>query len=375
MYTVRSSFKKIFFLIVIFAYTKTSLIAQSKQVIGRCGGSYFVTHPAFTDKDQDGLSDTLEQVLLHHFVPTIIQFTDEKCPGPSIGTANSTDTNLVVCRIFPLFQQYIASNDVSLIQNNPSPLINEKCLHAGLVWYDNLIVIYGAVLYGRDCGLHGHIGDIEGFSVSIKYIGSNDDLSWRYDTSLNNWEGVKIQTISHAGTFCEEIETFPYLSSRCPNGKDTVFASPNKHGNYLTKHGCNSSFICNPSCNNTPSVKKIKIINVGELAAPLITDLGIYYSGYGGENPWSNTKFLAGGAGTIKAKMLKAWSSDFVFGQTINSCNDICSIYNNCYNFGSKECASCINDCQSIDPAHTGCNSPVFNCSGPTSNPSKSEIK
>ena len=263
MFEISTLLKKIVLILSVFSFSYLSVIAQNTQVISRCGGSYLVTPSPFTDNDLDGLSDTMEQVLLQQFIPVFIQFSDENCPGPSTGTSNPTDSNLVVCRVFPLLQQYTASNDVALIQNSPSSLINEKCLHTGLVWYDNLIVIYGALLYGKDCGLNGHTADVEGFSISVKYVGSNDDISWRSDTNMNNWEGVTIQTISHAGTICQIVETFPYLSNSFPSGKDTILASPNKHGNYLTKSQCNNSFICNPGCNNTPSVKNIKIVNVG----------------------------------------------------------------------------------------------------------------
>lgn len=355
-------FRKIFFLLAIIFCARMFSFSQTFQVMSRCGGSNSVSLPSFNDNDMDGLSDTLENLLLQHFVPTFIQFSDEGCPGLSVGTSAITDTNLTVCRIFPLFQQYTAGNNVSEIQSWPQAIVNERCLTTGLTWYENQIVIYGAVLYGKDCGLSGHTADVEAFSVLLKYKGNADDISWRSDTTLANWEGVTIQTISHASTFCEIVETYPYKSISSPTGKDTVFISPDKHGNYLTIPGCNSSFFCNPGCNNTPFVKSVTVINVGEEAAPFVTDLGLYYSGYAGENPWSDTNFLGGGAGTIKAKLLSAWRSSFVGGQTITTCNDICAIYDSCYSCGTAQYNACINACQSISLGQAGCNNPTFDC-------------
>ncbi len=332
MYPFRLPFKKIFFIHAALICFKISITAQNIEVIGRCGGSYSKRLPAFTDKDKDGLSDDLELALLNKFVPIFIQFKNEDCPGPAMGASNLADSNLAVCRIFPLFQQYTADNNVSEIKDFPEPLVNKRSLHSGLVWYDNQIIIYGAVLYGRDCGLHGHFGDVEGFAISLKYTGIDNSLSWRSDTNLTNWEGLRIQTISHAGTFCQTIETFPYRSSKFPKGKDTVFVSPDKHGNYLTIQGCNSTFICNPRCNGSLETKKIKIVNVGEASAPFVTDLGLFYKGYKGESPWSSSNFLNGGAGSIRAKILREWRSDFVIGEPIKSEMDINKIYKSCNN-------------------------------------------
>ncbi len=360
MFSNKTFLAKILFFLSIYWCIRGAAIAQTTEVIDHCGGSHSVTLPYFTDNDQDGLSDTLENILLQHFVPTFIQYNDDDCSGLSTGTSGMTDTNLVVCRIFPLFQQYISGSNVSSIQAIPSPLVNEKCLYAGLTWYDNRVVIYGTVLYGRDCGLNGHIADVESFSILLKYTYSSDDLMWRYDTTLNHWQGITIQTIAHAGTLCQSVETYPYRSNEFPNGKDTIFVSPDKHGNYLTIPICNDSF-CNPDCNDTSSVKNIRIINAGEVTAPLITDLGIYYTGYSGESPWSDTNFLGGEAGTIKEKLLTSWRSDFISGQTINSCNDICSIYYGCYNCVDAYTA-CNDTCQNISSTQTGCNVPVYEC-------------
>jgi len=350
--------------------------AQTFNAVNRCGGATSLDIPDFIDDDFDGLSDQLEQILLNTYVPKFVQFSDDDCPGPSTGTSNPADSNLVVCHIFPLFQQYVNGSTAPVLYNEPAALVNEKCLEAGISWFENTVMIYGALLYGRDCGLTGHTADVEGFAVSIHYTGTSDGIAWRSDTDLNHWEGYKIQTTSHAGTICEGIETFPFRSNTNPNGKDTIYPSPDKHGNYLTRAQCGSSFICDPACNNPFTLKKIKIINVGEENNPFVSDLGLYYSGYAGESPWSNNDFLNGGAGAIKDKMLREWRTDFMQGQPINNCSDICVLYNNCYNCGNDIYNTCISDCQNISNNQTGCNSPAYNCPVNISeNNSQDEIK
>lgn len=278
------------------------------------------------------MDDVLEQKLVERFLPTFIQFDNESCPGPA--TDGTGDTNLVVCRIYPLPQQYTISSDLDSVLIHPMPLVPAAGLTLNLIWYQPLIIVNAALLYGKDCGLLGHTSDVEGFTYSLKYIGADSVAGWMYDTAMTNWMGGTIQTVSHAGTPCQHKETYPYKSLQFPNGKDTIYASPDKHGNYLTTSGCGSSFICNPGCGGVPSVKKTKAVNIGEPNASLVVDLGPYYAGYAGEDPWSTAKFLEnqdGDAGTISSKMIKEQTSDFIQGQKITSQSQICEIYNGCY--------------------------------------------
>lgn len=300
--------------------------------MGRCGGTEAVTIPTIVDNDGDGMDDTLEQLLVEHFLPTFIQFDNESCPGPA--TDGTGDTNLVVCRIYPLPQQYAISTNLDSVVVHPTALVPAAGLITNLIWYKPLIIVNAALLYGKDCGLLGHTSDVEGFTYSLKYIGADSAAGWMYDTNMANWMGGTIQTVSHAGTPCQHKETYPYKSLQFPNGKDTIYASPDKHGNYLTTSGCGSSFICNPGCGGVPATKKTKAVNIGEPNASLVADLGVYYAGYAGEDPWSNTAFLEsqdGDAGTIRAKMIKEQNSDFIQGQKITSQSQICELYNGCY--------------------------------------------
>lgn len=304
---------------------------QHVAVMSRCGGVDTVVIPNIIDNDHDGMDDRLEQKLLNKFMPVVIMFSDESCPGPALdGTG---DTNLIVERISPYPGQYTRSSSLDSVLIHPVPVVAAKHLYAGLIWYNPFIMVHCVVLYGQDCGALGHTADVEGFHFSLKYIGPDTLAGWMYDTIMTNWMGVTIQSISHDATLCQHIETRPYKSALFPTGVDTVYASPDKHGNYLTIGDCNGSFICNPGCNNTQIRKHTVNVNIGEPTASLVPDLGAYYPAYIGNDPWSTSNFLSsqgGNAGTIAAKMERALSSDFAVGQTLTT-PQICPIYLNCY--------------------------------------------
>lgn len=233
-----------------------------------------------------------------------------------------------------------------------------------MIWINNHIIIRGAILYGRDCGLNGHVADVESFTITLKYIGT-DETGMRHDTVLSNWMGDKIQTISHAGTFCEKKETLNYRSNNFPNGKDTIYCSPDKHGNYLTLGKCNSSFICDNACVGDRTLKKVKILNAGENQNPLISDMGSFYSLYAGEDPWSNNDFLVsqgGDAGTIKSKLTTPITFELLNHRILSNCDSICNIYNQVYACGISALTNCKLACNNLQPDTTGKYLPDYDC-------------
>lgn len=355
--------KKIFFFAICLFTSFLLLSQQQYPEINPCGGTSVVSI-SISDNDSDGMDDGLEQILLNKFMPVFIRFNDDGCPGPSPTGATGNDTNLVVCRIFPIPPQYTEGSGVQLISLNPTEVVSEKNLKTGLVWYEPTIIAHCALLYGKDCGLTAHTADVEGFTFTLRYIG-NIPGGWRYDTTLSNWTGMFIQTVSHAGTLCEKIETLPRLSPDFPNGSDSILASPDKHGNYLTVAKCNSGFLCDPACNGTKIEKTVKIINAGEENAPFVNDLGSFYYEYAGENPWGTANFLdgmGGSAGAIKDKLLKDLSDDFIQGKPLDSCFRICQLYDACFYCGSIAYDECVFSCDTVTPDINGDLTPFYDC-------------
>jgi hypothetical protein len=330
--------KKLLYLFVIICVPQFIFSQKTVAVISPCGGVDSVIIPTIIDNDYDGMDDVLEQKLLNTFMPTVVQFNNESCPGPALN--GTGDSNLIVCHIYPYPQQYTNSSNLDSVKTHPQALVPKHGVVTGLIWYAPLIKVNTAVLYGQDCGLAGHTADVEGFEFSIKYIGTDSAAGWMYDLNMQNWAGAEIQTTSHAGTLCEQVETYPYKSAQNPNGLDTVYASPDKHGNYLTISGCGASIICNPGCGGTQIKKNVKNINLGEPNAPLVTDLGNIYPAYTGNDPWSTTNFLntqGGNAGAIRDKMIKPLTAVFAQGNTIASHSQICTLYNHCFGNGHTD--------------------------------------
>lgn len=357
--------KQIFQRLVIPMLMILSLALSAQQrvgVVSRCGGTDSVTIPTIVDNDLDGMDDRLEQRLLNYFMPVIIQYNSENCPGPALN--GTGDSNLVVCHIYPLPGQYsMGAISPDSIKVHPVALVGDTGLVTGMIWYDPVIIVHCAVLYGQDCGLNGHSADVEGFSFTLKYIGTAA-AGWMYDTILSNWMGAKIQTVSHAYTICEQVETYPYKSSVSPTGKDTVLSSPNKHGNYLTYSQCGASFICNPACTGIPSVKVVKIVNVGERNASLAPDLGAWYPAYAGESAWSTSNFLAsssGNAGLISDETARALDATFDVGQKLDTASQICELYRSCYSCGDSIYNACLASGAGVAPGTTGF-SPGYHC-------------
>jgi hypothetical protein len=319
---------KLIFSILSLLVPYLSSAQQHVAVISRCGGVDTVVIPNITDNDHDGMDDHLEQMLLDKFMPPVMMFSNENCPGPALN--GTGDTNLIATRISPYPQQYTWSSTPDSVQVHPVPLVAARHLVPGMIWHNHFIMVHTAVLYGQDCGLLGHQADVEGFHFSLVYTGPDSAAGWMYDTIMNRWVGATIQSVGHDGTACQQIQTLPYRSYLNPSGADTIYASPNKHANYLTVPGCNSPFICNPNCNSAQTRKITINVNLGEPGAPLVNDLGTYYAAYGGQNPWGTTNFLNGGAGTIAAKMERALTTDFVHGTAITAAQ-ICPLYFYCY--------------------------------------------
>lgn len=315
-------------LLVILGSTVYLSAQQQVTIVSPCGGWDTISIPQIIDNDLDGMDDGLEQQLLDNFMPYIVQYVSDNCPGPN--TDGTGDTNLVVSRIFPIPQQYTSTSNIDSVKLHPAPIVPAHGLTIGLVWYNTIVKINSALLYGKDCGLIGHTADVEGFNFSVKYTGTLP-AGWMYDTNMQNWAGVTIQTISHAGTLCEAVETQPYRSAANPMGKDTIYPSPDKHGSYLTVSQCSSNIICDPSCSGAFTRHKVKNINLGEPNAPLVSDLGTIYAPYAGEDPWGTNDFLSGGAGTVASKMNLDLNTTFVVGSALSSQTMICNRYTQCY--------------------------------------------
>ncbi|MBI5537135.1 MAG: hypothetical protein HY898_30715 [Deltaproteobacteria bacterium] len=181
------------------------------------------------DSDADGIPDDLEDELAHAYFPFYSLSAHDRCPLHGV-----------------------------LYRLSPHPRSPDKIL----IRYD--------VLYQHDCGLRGHVGDSELFSVLA-------------DPSVPAPQGIlAVRTVAHHGTLCESVMT----CGRLPGCKScswalrdgqrypVVFSSANKHGSYLSEEICSFSFVCDfGGCSRQAVAAAPPMTNAGEPGNSMVADL------------------------------------------------------------------------------------------------------
>lgn len=212
------------------------------------------------DADSDGIDDGVEAVMATDYFPYLSLDPTDQCPLQG-----------VVYRL------------------TPHPLDASK-IH---IWYD--------LLYERDCGLNGHVGDDEVFGVMA-------------DPQVAAAAGIlAVRAISHQATLCERTTTCGTLPGceACTIGtvmRPVVFSSKNKHGGYVKESTCDQNVVCDSGgCTLAAAPATPPMVNAGEPAAPLVSDLtaqGFITAANGwteqalfGFDPWGSPDF--GSAGNV----------------------------------------------------------------------------
>jgi hypothetical protein len=213
------------------------------------------------DLDQDGLPDSYEAQVAGDYLPIIAIHPEDGCPLGGI-----------------------------VFRARPHPE-NPTLIH---IIYDHL--------FEKDCGLTGHVGDNEVFSVTINPA---KPLS----------EGVTfMRAISHQGTICAKDTACGVCDNTqaCETGDDggvtrpILYSSKDKHGGYVTLAECNQ-WTCFDQCSAAPRTV-VQLVNAGEPGAHLTEDLtaaGLITSANGWTeqtlfnfNPWEAGKEF-GTAGVV----------------------------------------------------------------------------
>jgi len=180
------------------------------------------------DLDLDGIDDGVEAALALEYLPFISIHPDDECSRHG-----------VIYRLSP---------------HPDEPSYN-------MIWYD--------VLYELDCGLNGHVGDNETFSVVI-------------DPEVPAPAGIlAVRAISHEGTLCEQTTTCGSLTGcgACDTAEKrgvvfpVVFSSKNKHGGYVDEGTCDLRVVCDFGGCAIGTFTEPPLVNVGEPDAPLVSDL------------------------------------------------------------------------------------------------------
>lgn len=221
-------------------------------------------HPSANDLDGDGLDDARELSLARDYFPYYSSSGHDRCQKHGV-----------------------------LFRARPHPADPSKVA----LWY--------VVLYQRDCGLNGHLGDDEVFGELI-------------DPALPPPAGIlALRAISHQNTLCESVTSCGTLPGYRPcatakkDGKDypVVFSSLDKHGTYVDERVCSWSFICDArGCPLSSRPDSPEFANAGEPGFPLTQNLSLHgfithENGWNDLqlfdfNPWSGARF--GKAGDVR---------------------------------------------------------------------------
>jgi hypothetical protein len=228
-----------FRLATLFLILTLCTIAAYPQQPGLTAGSWEETTSA--DLDGDGIPQNLELQLARHFFPTIWYDSGEDTSSPG-------------------------GNHNHRVNNQPGRLLFRVRPHPQSPAH---IAISYALLYRVDGG-EGfgatwacHMGDVEPFAITLKP-----------DSSCALGYGMQsIKTWAHEGTSGEHAMT--RYASGCNWGfsvsavsfTDTVFASENKHGNYLTDSACDGGLGGLENCDTDWTAADVNAwigLNVGE---------------------------------------------------------------------------------------------------------------
>jgi hypothetical protein len=227
---------------------------------------------AIVDLDGDGLDDAFETQIATDYMPYLSVASNDGC-----------------------------TLDGMVVRVRPHPADATKIL----IVYDHL--------FEHDCGLGGHVGDDEVFGVAI-------DPARPAPTGI-----LAVRAVSHQATPCERDSQCSTCSgdsrAACDRTADggamwpVVYSSKDKHGTYATMGQCSLIGTCFDQCSLNTARARPSVINVGEPAHHLVSDLttqGFITAANGWTeatlmnfDPWNPTQDF-GGAGNIASDLVDA---------------------------------------------------------------------
>jgi hypothetical protein len=225
--------------------------------------------PPPVDSDGDGISDADEARLMRDYLPYLSVDPDDGCPRAGL-----------------------------LYRLRPHPQAPALVFAAGIM------------LFETDCGAGGHVGDNEGFALTI-------DPTKPAPTGI-----LAVRAISHRDTLCENITTcgscagLDACTTATRNGAPypVVFFSLGKHGGYMSESACDGACFLTNWCSLRATPVEPPLVNAGEPDHPLVSNLttqGFITAANGWTeadlmnfDPWADVDF--GGAGNVRSQLLDA---------------------------------------------------------------------
>lgn len=218
---------------------------------------------AHVDADQDGLSDALEQSLLVQFRPTFI-----------VGKQDCSD-------IPGEFRRGVEKpepvTENGTIYGQVSPSKTSVGLPTAEIHYYHL--------WRRDCGAHGHPLDTEHVSVLVRASDSH--------IASATWKALYWYAAAHEHTVCDVSQIARASTLHAEDHGAQVWISPGKHASYLNQALCQGG--CGADkCVNMIALAPGKLINLGEVGAPMNGSLFISSTAWPLAGKMATTNFPAG---------------------------------------------------------------------------------
>ncbi len=194
------------------------------------------------DRDRDGLDDRLELQLATRHLPALHQYAADgerdQCLAP-----------------------------------DPRPILF-RARPARIAPPREVVGITYVLLYAEDCGGLGHRGDSEAFTLFLARDAGQD------------WRPVGAIAVAHQGTEAERLSV---------GDGHGIWISRNKHANYATLEACADNDLANDMCAADGPGPRVRLLNVGEPAAPLARDAGEVWNRARGVRIWDHGQLFEGG--------------------------------------------------------------------------------
>jgi hypothetical protein len=219
--------------------------------------------PAPLDSDRDGLSDVLEQKLLHQFTPDFqiarhdcSDFPAEFMPG-SLDPQVKAENRTIYGQVFPARDSTVGH-----------PVAEIHFYH----------------LWRQDCGSHGHPLDTEHVAVLVR--ASSPDLA------IATWTAVYWYAAAHENTVCDVSQIARASTLKAEDHGAKIWISPGKHASYLNetlcRKGCGSD-----RCEQMIPLHVEALINLGESSHPMNDSVFIASSRWPLREKMQNSNFPA----------------------------------------------------------------------------------
>jgi hypothetical protein len=198
------------------------------------------------DADLDGVPDPLEQALLEKFRPSFM--------------INPADCAARPAEFVPGRRQAVARERNGTIYGQVFPPLTQQSKEAVPKSATVLLEIHYYHLWAEDCGRRGHHLDAEHLAVLVR--------AKAFSNNAAEWKATWWYAAAHENTVCDRSSFARAASLDAEDHGPAIWISAGKHAAFFQPvdcaHGCGQD-----RCTAAEAMPQAKLINLGELNAPL----------------------------------------------------------------------------------------------------------